>query len=286
MNRQKGAIFFGSQQCYYPIFSHHNQTTSHSCRETIEHILLCSTSFFSTFALNHHQFDKSLSPITMRRVIRFLFRVTLILFLWSVGSVVLYRYVPVPITPLMLREAVSSALKGEPTTFHHEWVPMEEISPHFANAVIASEDQRFYQHNGFDWEAIGDVIEERMSGKRKRGGSTISQQTAKNLFTFCTSTWARKGIETYYTVLIEWIWPKERILEVYLNSIEMGPAIYGAEAVARQHFNKSASKLTRSECALIAATLPNPKRYSSKNPSSYMRRRQNTILRQMQLMGK
>ena len=222
----------------------------------------------------------------MRRIARFLFRVVLILLLWSVGGVVLYRYVPVPVTPLMVREVVSAAIKGEPTRFHHDWVPMENISPHLANAVVASEDQRFYQHNGFDWEEIGNAIEERMSGKRKRGGSTISQQTAKNVFTFCTSTWARKVIEAYYTLLIEWIWPKERILEVYLNSIEMGPRLYGAEAVAQQHFGKSASKLTRSECALVAATLPNPKRYSSKTPSSYMRRRQSAILKQMQLMGK
>ena len=222
----------------------------------------------------------------MHRVTRFLFRAMLILLLWSVGGVVLYRYVPVPVTPLMVRNAVSSALKGEPTTYHHAWVPMEKISPHLASAVIASEDQRFYQHKGFDWKEIGNAIEERQSGKRKRGGSTISQQTAKNVFTFCTATWARKAIETYYTILIEWLWPKERILEVYLNSIEMGPSIYGAEAVAKQHFGKSASKLTRSECALIAATLPNPNRYSSKQPSNYMRRRQSAILKQMQLMGK
>ena len=222
----------------------------------------------------------------MKRLGKFLLITGIILFLCSIGSVMLYRYIPVPVTPLMARNAVSAALKGEPTTFHHDWVPMDKISPHLVNAVVASEDQRFYQHNGFDWEEIGNAIEERKSGKRKRGGSTISQQTAKNVFTFCTATWARKAIETYYTLLIEWLWPKERILEVYLNSIEMGPAIYGAEAVAQQHFGKSASKLTRSECALIAATLPNPIRYSSKKPSNYMRRRQSAILKQMQLMGK
>lgn len=218
--------------------------------------------------------------------LRFLFRLTFILFLLSIGSVALYRFVPVPVTPLMVKNAVKAALKGEPTTFHHDWVPMEEMSPHLPSAVIASEDQRFYQHSGFDWKEIGNAIEERKSGKRKRGGSTISQQTAKNVFTFCTSTWARKAVEAYYTVLIEWLWPKERILEVYLNSIEMGPRIYGAEAVARQHFGKSVDGLTRSDCALIAATLPNPKRYSSKAPSPYMRRRQSDILEQMRLMGK
>lgn len=217
----------------------------------------------------------------MRRLFRFIFRLTLALFLLSIGSVVLYRYVPVPVTPLMVKNKLNAILNGKPSTYHHNWVSMASISPHLANAVIASEDQRFYQHNGFDWKEIGNAIEERKAGKRKRGGSTISQQTAKNLFTFCTSTWARKGIETYYTVLIEWLWPKERILEVYLNSIEMGPSIYGAEAIAQQHFGKSAAKLTRSECALIAATLPNPHRYNSKKPSSYMRRRQSEILGQM-----
>lgn len=222
----------------------------------------------------------------MKRLSKVFLIIGIILFLCSIGSVMLYRYIPVPVTPLMARNAVSAALKGEPTTFHHDWVSMDKISSHLASAVVASEDQRFYQHNGFDWKEIGNAIEERKSGKRKRGGSTISQQTAKNVFTFCTATWARKAIETYYTILIEWLWPKERILEVYLNSIEMGPSIYGAEAVAQQHFGKSASKLTRSECALIAATLPNPNRYSSKKPSNYMRRRQSAILKQMQLMGK
>lgn len=222
----------------------------------------------------------------MRRITRFVFRVVFVLLLLSVGSVCLYRYVPVPVTPLMVRNALSAAIKGELTTFHHDWVPMEAMSPHMASAVVASEDQRFYQHKGFDWKEIGNAIEERKAGKRKRGGSTISQQTAKNVFTFCSSTWARKAIEAYYTVLIEWLWPKERILEVYLNSIEMGPRIYGAEAVAQHHFGKSAEELTRSDCALIAATLPNPKHYSSKVPSKYMRKRQNDILNQMRLMGK
>lgn len=222
----------------------------------------------------------------MRRILRIFLRIAIFLLLLSMGSVALYRFVPVPVTPLMLKNALGAAIKGKPSTFHHDWVPMEQISPHLANAVVASEDQRFYQHNGFDWKEIGNAIEERKSGKRKRGGSTISQQTAKNVFTFCTFTWLRKGIEAYYTVLIEWMWPKERILEVYLNSVEMGPHVYGAEAVAIHHFGKRADALSRSECALVAATLPNPNRYSSKNPSQYVRRRQNDILGQMRLMGK
>ncbi len=220
----------------------------------------------------------------MRLIVRIFFRVVFVLFILSIGIVVLYRYVPVPFTPLMIRNALSGAVKGESITFYHEWVPLSEISPHLPSAVIASEDQRFYNHDGFDWKEINNAIEEHKAGKRRRGGSTISQQTAKNVFTFCSSTWLRKAIEAYYTILIEWIWPKERILEIYLNSIEMGPRIYGAEAVAQHHFNKPASGLTRADCALIAATLPNPKRYSSKTPSSYMRRRQNDILKQMKLM--
>ena len=222
----------------------------------------------------------------MHQILRFVLRLILFLFLLSIANVVLYRYVPVPITPLMLRNTLKAALEGKATTFHHDWVPIEEMPSCLTYAVIASEDQKFYQHNGFDWKEIGNAIEERKVGKRKRGGSTISQQTAKNVFTFCTSTWARKAVETYYTILIEWLWPKERILEVYLNSIEMGPQIYGAEAVAQHHFGKSASQLTRADCALIAATLPNPKRYNSKTPSSYILRRQGDILKQMRMMGK
>ena len=217
----------------------------------------------------------------MKKILRIIAILLLTAILLPICMVALYRYIPVPVTPLMLTRKME-----ESTPINYTWTPIEKISPNLVQAVVASEDNLFMQHNGFDFKQIEIARREAEAGKRLRGASTITQQTAKNLFTFCTSTWARKGIETYYTVLIEWIWPKERILEVYLNSIEMGPAIYGAEAVARQHFSKSASKLTRSECALVAATLPNPKRYSSKNPSSYMRRRQNTILRQMQLMGK
>jgi monofunctional biosynthetic peptidoglycan transglycosylase len=203
-------------------------------------------------------------------------------FALSFLSVLAYRWIPVKVTPLMLIRCCQQMGRGEKIRLKHHWVSMDEgMTPDMALAVVASEDQRFMTHNGFDFDAISKAWDERQTGKRKRGASTISQQTAKNVYTFCTSTWARKGIETYYTLLIEWIWPKERILEVYLNSIEMGPGIYGAEAVAQEHFGKPAAKLTRAECALIAATLPNPKRYSSKTPSQYMRKRQRDILNQM-----
>ena len=196
--------------------------------------------------------------------------------------VLILKWVPVWVTPLMISRSIEYR-NDKDFHSHKKWCNYEKISPELAKAVIASEDNLFAEHNGFDWKEIKKAIDDhKNNGKKLRGASTISQQTAKNVFTFCTATWARKGIETYYTLLIEWLWPKERILEVYLNSIEMGPAIYGAEAVAQQHFGKPATKLTRSECALIAATLPNPIRYSSKNPSNYMRRRQSAILKQMQ----
>ena len=148
-------------------------------------------------------------------------------------------------------------------------------------AVMASEDQRFLTHNGFDYIELNKTLEERRSGKRFRGGSTISQQTAKNVFLWPKSSWLRKGLEAYFTVLIEYLWGKERIMEVYLNSIEMGDGIYGAEAVAQQHFGRPAITLTRNNCALIAATLPNPLKYSSKDPSGYILKRQTTIMAQM-----
>ncbi len=203
----------------------------------------------------------------------------------TVGWVVALKWVPVYFTPLMAVRTIENWGDSSFSTYK-TWKPIENISPNLARAVVASEDARFCSHNGFDWIEIDKAIKAHNKGKKLRGASTISQQTAKNVFTFCSSTWARKGIETYYTILIEWLWPKDRILEVYLNSIEMGPFIYGAEAVAKQHFNKSAAQLTRSESALIAATLPNPKRYSSKRPSNYMQRRRNEILGQMKRMGK
>ena len=164
---------------------------------------------------------------------------------------------------------------------HSNWVPFDRINPSVVQAVIATEDNNFATHNGFDWEAINQALDENREGKRLRGGSTISQQTAKNVFLWPGRTWVRKGLEAYFTMLIELLWSKERIMEVYLNSIEMGEGIYGAEAVAEEHFGCSAAELTRSQCALIAATLPNPRKYNSADPSQYMKKRQRRILREM-----
>ena len=175
---------------------------------------------------------------------------------------------------------------GKKPRMEHEWVPIEDISENLPVAVWASEDQNFFTHFGFDFKAIQQARKEAEAGKRRRGGSTISQQTAKNVFLWPNSTWVRKGFEAYFTLLIELFWSKERIMEVYLNSIEMGDGIYGAQAVAKFHFNTDAKHLTREQCALIAASLPNPVRFNSARPSRYMLKRQKKILKQMRALGK
>ncbi|MBQ7878159.1 MAG: monofunctional biosynthetic peptidoglycan transglycosylase [Bacteroidaceae bacterium] len=217
----------------------------------------------------------------MKSILKILLKTTLALFLISIAVVVIYRFVPVPYTPLMLIRLIE-----EDIPIHHEWVAIDEISPDLVLAVVASEDNLFTKHNGFDIEAIKQARKEAEEGKRLRGASTISQQTAKNVFLWNGRSWLRKGLEAYFTVLIELIWGKERIMEAYLNSIEMGNGIYGAAAVAKYHFGKTPDKLTRSECALIAATLPNPRRFSSKKPSKYILKRQKDILANMKNIQK
>ena len=197
-------------------------------------------------------------------------------FLWAL----ILRWCPVYVTPLMIQRTIE--YRGDKNYhIHKTWVPYKRISPEMARAVIASEDNLFDKHSGFDWKAIKQAQKEYESGKRRRGGSTISQQTAKNVFLWPDRSWLRKGLETYFTFLIELMWSKQRIMEVYLNSIEMGDGIYGVEEVARLHFGTNASELTRADCALIAATLPNPRRFSSLSPSRYMLKRQRQIQEQM-----
>ncbi|WP_324720139.1 monofunctional biosynthetic peptidoglycan transglycosylase [Salinimicrobium sp. HB62] len=217
----------------------------------------------------------------MKRFFGFLLKLILGLFLFSLFMVVVYKWLPVPFTPLM---AIRYFEQPE-EEIRHDWVPMEEISNNLKVAVIASEDQNFPNHNGFDYEAIKKAMEENKKGKRVRGASTISQQTAKNVFLWPQRSWFRKGLEVYFTFLIELFWSKERILEVYLNSIEMGKGIYGAEAAARAWFGKSAENLTAYEAAAIAAILPNPRQYRAKPASSYIQGRQGWIVRQMRNLG-
>lgn len=198
-------------------------------------------------------------------------------FVTTIFSVIIYKYVPVYVTPLMVIRAVSSS-----ESIHHEWISLEKMPKDMVKAVIASEDAHFLNHNGFDFKAIKQAIEHnKKNNKTKRGASTISQQTAKNVFLWPSRSWLRKGLEAYFTVLIELFWDKQRIIEVYLNSIEMGDGLFGIAAVADKHFDKEPEKLTKRQCALIAATLPNPIKFNSAAPSPYMRKRQRVILREM-----
>ena len=170
---------------------------------------------------------------------------------------------------------------GQKIRLHHHWIPLDSMSIYMPVAVMASEDQRYLIHHGFDFKEIEIARKESREGKRDRGASTISQQTAKNVFLWPGRSWIRKGLEAYFTCLIELAWGKKRIMEVYLNTIEMGDGIYGAEAVAQLNFDRTANKLTRSNCALIAATLPNPLHFNSKKPSSYILCRQTKIMKEM-----
>lgn len=220
------------------------------------------------------------------KILRNIFRWIVGLFFGStILVVVIYKFLPVYFTPLMFIRSAENLTTPEPITWSHTWVSLDEMSKYLPVAVIASEDQRFLQHHGFDFAAIEQAAERNKKGGKVYGASTITQQTAKNVFLWPGNSmlqrWIRKGFEAYFTVLVELIWGKERIMEVYLNSIEMGSGIYGAEAVANENFHCSASELSRSQCALIAATLPNPRKFSSKNPSQYMLKRQRAIGIQM-----
>lgn len=203
----------------------------------------------------------------------------------TILAVVAYKVIPVWFTPLMFIRSAQQIGNGEMPKMHHRWVPLTEITPDMPLAVMASEDQRFLIHHGFDFNAIQSAVKRNMkAGKKKYGASTISQQTAKNVFLWPGRSWVRKGLEMYFTTLIELVWGKERIMEVYLNSIEMGNGIYGVDAVAEDNFGKTAATLSRKDCALIAATLPNPRKFSSKDPSPYMKKRQRQIRTQMKFV--
>lgn len=216
------------------------------------------------------------------KIAKKIIRWTLALFFsTTILMVVAFKFIPVYFTPLMVIRCFEQKADGKPLKLDHHWVPLDEISPHLPVAVMASEDQRFLKHHGFDFGAIKSAAANNMSGKKMRGGSTISQQTAKNVFLWPGRSFVRKGFEAYFTLLIELVWSKQRIMEVYLNSIEMGDGIYGAYAVAEENFHTTPDKLTRYECALIAATLPNPRRFSSAAPGPYMRKRQRQIEVQM-----
>jgi monofunctional biosynthetic peptidoglycan transglycosylase len=230
--------------------------------------------------------NKKASISLGRRIWRYTYRTFIALWLLSIVHVVVLKYAPIYFTPLMVLRSCQSLFNGKIPRNDKTWVPIEQISHNLVVACIASEDNLFMKHNGFSERAIRQAIAERKEGKRMRGGSTISQQTAKNVFTFCSRTWFRKGVETYYTILIELIWGKERIMEAYLNVVELGDGIYGAEAASRHYWGISANQLSKGQSALLAAALPNPLHYSITRPGPYMQKRKGQILNLMPKMEK
>jgi monofunctional biosynthetic peptidoglycan transglycosylase len=212
------------------------------------------------------------------QIMRFFWKLIIWFNIISLFFVVLYKFVPVPYTPLMVIRYFENKSAGKNIETKHHWVPIEDISKNLQKAVIASEDGRFFEHNGLDFSAMRKAAVGNFKGKKLKGGSTITQQTAKNVFLWQGRSYFRKALEAYYTVLIELIWGKERILEVYLNSIEMGDGIYGADAATQHWYKKECKSLTRMQAAGIAAILPNPRRFSP-NGSAYISRKQSKIAR-------
>ncbi|WP_413560313.1 monofunctional biosynthetic peptidoglycan transglycosylase [Bdellovibrio sp. HCB209] len=207
-----------------------------------------------------------------------MFKAVLLFIVSSLGFVLIYRFIPVYITPLMVIRSAQSIFSDKFVGINHDWVPLEDISPAMQKAVLKAEDYRFFEHNGFDYDAIQKAMKYNKTHKRIKGASTISQQTAKNVFLWPNRDWLRKGMEAYFTVLIEFTWPKERIMEVYLNVIEMGPGVYGVEAAAQKYFKRPAKNINSSQASLIAAVLPNPRRFRIDRPTNYVVRRQQKIL--------
>jgi monofunctional biosynthetic peptidoglycan transglycosylase len=217
---------------------------------------------------------------------RFLFKIAMWFFGISLFFVALYKFVPVPFTALMVIRAIENISDGKENAFNHDWEPIDNISVNLQKAVIASEDGSFLIHNGFDFKAMQKAYKSNERGRRIKGGSTISQQTAKNVFLWQGRSYIRKGLEAYFTILIEIIWGKERIMEVYLNSIEMGNGVYGAQGAAKYWYRKDAKDLTSIQAAGIAAILPNPRKFTATSSSSYINNRKTKIMRVMRTVGK
>ena len=216
----------------------------------------------------------------------FVFKTLLWFFGISVFLVILFKFVPVPFTPLMIIRSIEQKLAGKEMTCSHDWVSIDEMSKNFPKAVLASEDGNFIKHNGFDFKAMQKAFKNNNRGRKLKGGSTISQQTAKNVFLWQGRSYVRKGFEAYFTFLIELVWGKKRIMEVYLNSIEMGDGVYGVQAASQHWYGKNAADVTQIQAAGIAAILPNPRKYKASNSSNYINLRKAKIVRVMRRVGK
>ena len=222
----------------------------------------------------------------LKNLLLLFFKILFTFILISIVSVLIFKWVHPPITPLMIKRMIEQKLNGEELKWNYQWVDLKKISPKLQLAVICSEDQKYLEHYGFDWDAIEKAFEQNKKFRRiKRGGSTISQQTAKNLFLWDGRSYIRKGLEAWFTFLIETFWSKERIMEMYLNIIEMGNGIYGAEAASLYWFKKHAYQLTKDESAAIAAILPNPRKYKANPCSPYICKRKEWIKQQINYWG-
>jgi monofunctional biosynthetic peptidoglycan transglycosylase len=226
----------------------------------------------------------------VKKYLNWLFKGIVGFFIVSICSVIVFRFVPVPFTLLMLQRCIEQKMDGHPMKLQKDWVSRDEMSPSLELAVFCAEDQKFLEHEGFDFEAIDKALDYNQKQALKkhpkmRGASTISQQTAKNVFLWPGRSWLRKGLEVYFTFLIEKIWSKERIMEVYLNVIEFGDGVYGVEAASQNYFHVSAKKVTPSQAALMAIVLPNPRKFDLAKPTAYMQKRKGWVLKQMSYQG-
>lgn len=228
---------------------------------------------------NRRKRNKIKSLPLKKKILKWTLRIVGGFFAFTIFWVLLLIVMNPPITYLQLQRAFERKAAGKDWKIAKEWLNYEDISDNLKRAALAGEDAHFMTHNGFDTKAIKEAIEKNKEGKKLRGGSTISQQVAKNVFLWSERSWLRKGLETYFTVLIEIFWSKKRILEVYLNVIEMGQGVYGAEAASRYYFYKSGKSLSKKEAALIIAILPSPQKWDARNPSNYVNRRANNIVR-------
>lgn len=219
----------------------------------------------------------------MKNIIRIIFSTILWIFVSSVFLVLIYKYVNPPITPIIAIRAFENIFEGKLTGIHKKWVNYEDVAPFMFQAIVGAEDARFRKHSGIDWRAVRDAqaYNKRNEGKKKRGASTVTMQTAKNTFLNHSRNFIRKGFEAYFTYMIEAIWGKHRILEMYVNVVEFGDGIYGVEAGSQKYFNKSAENLTRREAALMASVLPNPRRWTPAAPTPYINKRVNWIMGRM-----